>query len=247
MCTWFTSLPKILAFITTGAEELLPPEGNVISLPSEVRPSNLFFIYDSSCLIMSIGSSAGVSLVSCPWSLWKWQYLDMSRDRLLPNIRGGCSKLLADFSMARISLGLLDRLESSPWLGTRWMGGLWRYARLSFLSLNHEQNHRYAALRVDPKSVEYRQCICFACGWPLRKGARNYLGPLFRCKNQYGRAFLVHSEEDNPRSGEQKGLQNLWNLRRSLWGLGGDSPNREITNLGLEREIRSLPIDKARR
>ncbi|GJZ22792.1 ribonuclease H-like domain-containing protein [Tanacetum coccineum] len=87
MCTRFTSLPKILAFITTGAEELLPPEGN--------------------------------SLVSCPWSSWKWQYLDMSRDRLLPNIRGGCSKLLAAFSVARISLGLLDRLESSPWLGPR--------------------------------------------------------------------------------------------------------------------------------
>ncbi|GJS52964.1 hypothetical protein Tco_0626326 [Tanacetum coccineum] len=44
----------------------------------------------------------------------------MSRDRLLPNIRGGCSKLLAAFSVARISLGLLDRLESSPWLGPRY-------------------------------------------------------------------------------------------------------------------------------
>ncbi|GJY50341.1 hypothetical protein Tco_0441188 [Tanacetum coccineum] len=120
MCTRFTSLPKILAFITTGAEELLPPEGNVISLPLEVRPSTLFFAYDSSCLIMSITASTGVSLVSCPWSVWKWQYLDMSRDRLLPNIRGGCSKLLAAFSVARISLGLLDRLESSPWLGPRY-------------------------------------------------------------------------------------------------------------------------------
>nr|GEY56339.1 hypothetical protein [Tanacetum cinerariifolium] len=53
------------------------------------------------------------SLVSCPWPSWKWQYLDISHDRLLPNIRGGCLKLLATFFMARISLGLLDRLESS--------------------------------------------------------------------------------------------------------------------------------------
>ncbi|GKB49488.1 hypothetical protein Tco_0900241 [Tanacetum coccineum] len=36
------------------------------------------------------------------------------------------------------------------------MGGLWRDTRLSFLSLNDEQNHRYAALHVDSKSVEYR-------------------------------------------------------------------------------------------
>nr|GEZ72456.1 hypothetical protein [Tanacetum cinerariifolium] len=133
-----------LAFITTGAEELLPPEGNIISLISK--------------------------------SSWKWQYLDMSRDSLLPNIRGGCSKLLVAFFVARISLGLLDRLESSPWLGPRTsigcyfpffdpgvgffhkafvggQGGLWRGARLSFLSLNHRQNQRYDALRVDPKSV----------------------------------------------------------------------------------------------
>ncbi|GJU53989.1 hypothetical protein Tco_1227703 [Tanacetum coccineum] len=41
------------------------------------------------------------------------------------------------------------------------MGGLWRDTRLSFLSLNDEQNHRYAALHVDSKSVEYRKCI-----WP---------------------------------------------------------------------------------
>ncbi|GKA85461.1 hypothetical protein Tco_0807115 [Tanacetum coccineum] len=153
------------AFITTSAEELLPPEGNVISFLLLVRSSNLFFVYNSSCLIMSIGASAGVvllsffpsvrwfleaftlsflipftrwkscpdfiassiwflnwrqSLVSCLWSLWKWQYLDMSRDCLLPNIRGGCSKLLAAFSVARIYLGLLDRLESSPWLGPRY-------------------------------------------------------------------------------------------------------------------------------
>ncbi|GJX05422.1 hypothetical protein Tco_0191338 [Tanacetum coccineum] len=99
------------------------------------------------------------SLVSCPWSSWKWKYLDMSRDRLLPNIRGGCSKRLAAFSMARISLGLLDRLESSPCLGPRWTEDLWRDARLSFSSLNHEQNQRYAALHVDPKSIKYHQCI----------------------------------------------------------------------------------------
>nr|GEX13981.1 hypothetical protein [Tanacetum cinerariifolium] len=36
---------------------------------------------------------------------------------LVTNIRGDYSKLLAAFFMARISLGLLDRLESSPWLG----------------------------------------------------------------------------------------------------------------------------------
>ncbi|GJX22280.1 hypothetical protein Tco_0226725 [Tanacetum coccineum] len=36
MCTQLTSLPKILAFIITGAEELLPLEGNIISLSSEV-------------------------------------------------------------------------------------------------------------------------------------------------------------------------------------------------------------------
>nr|GEU74712.1 hypothetical protein [Tanacetum cinerariifolium] len=58
MCTRFTSLSKILPFITIGAEELLPLEGNVIILPSEVRSLNLFFVYDSSCLIMSIDGKA---------------------------------------------------------------------------------------------------------------------------------------------------------------------------------------------
>nr|GEY83068.1 hypothetical protein [Tanacetum cinerariifolium] len=42
-------------------------------------------------------------LVSCPWSSWKWKYLDMSRDRLLPNIQGGCSKLLAAFSVRQVN------------------------------------------------------------------------------------------------------------------------------------------------
>nr|GFA08610.1 hypothetical protein [Tanacetum cinerariifolium] len=187
MCTQFTSLPKTLAIITTGDEELLPPEGNVISLLLKVRPSNLFFVYDSSCLIMSIDASAGVvlfsffpfvrwfskaftfsflipfirweschnftassiwflnwreSLVSYPQSSWKWQYLDMSRDRLLPNIRGGYSKLLVAFSVARISLGLLDRLESSPWLGPRYGKNLslpfypWLLSQEDFLDLS---------------------------------------------------------------------------------------------------------------
>nr|GEV18179.1 hypothetical protein [Tanacetum cinerariifolium] len=44
----------------------------------------------------------------------------MSRDRLLPNIRGGRLKLLAAFSVAKISLGLLGRLESSPWSSVGW-------------------------------------------------------------------------------------------------------------------------------
>nr|GEZ20872.1 hypothetical protein [Tanacetum cinerariifolium] len=39
MCTWPTSLLKVLAFMMTGAEELLPfvIGGNVISLPSKVK------------------------------------------------------------------------------------------------------------------------------------------------------------------------------------------------------------------
>ncbi|GJY81432.1 retrovirus-related pol polyprotein from transposon TNT 1-94 [Tanacetum coccineum] len=62
MCTRPTSLPKSLDFITTGAEELLPlvTEGNVISLPPEMKSSDtLYFMYDSFCLIMSMGASAG--------------------------------------------------------------------------------------------------------------------------------------------------------------------------------------------
>ncbi|GJR62194.1 hypothetical protein Tco_1504356, partial [Tanacetum coccineum] len=47
----------------------------------------------------------------------KWQYFDISHDRLPSIIRGGCSKVFAIFSVARISLGLLDKLERSPWLG----------------------------------------------------------------------------------------------------------------------------------
>ncbi|GJS05042.1 hypothetical protein Tco_0321550 [Tanacetum coccineum] len=121
MCTRFTSLPKTLAFITTDAEELLPPEGNVISLLSEA------------------------------------------------------------FSVARISLGLLDRLESSPWLGPQYGENLslpfcprllsqedfLDHSKFSLRSLgvplvatSLASIQRYAALRVDPKSVKYRQCIC---------------------------------------------------------------------------------------
>ncbi|GJT70492.1 putative ribonuclease H-like domain-containing protein [Tanacetum coccineum] len=51
----------------------------------------------------------------CPfllYPLYKHNF-DMSHDHLLPNIRGGSSKLLATFSVAKISLGLLDRLESN--------------------------------------------------------------------------------------------------------------------------------------
>ncbi|GJZ07164.1 hypothetical protein Tco_0540957 [Tanacetum coccineum] len=111
MCTRFTSLPKTLAFITTDAEELLPPEGNVLKsvyCPNFTASSIWFLNWRQ-------------SLVSYPQYLRKWKYLDMSRDRLLPNAGGGYSKLLAAFSMARISLGILDRLESSPWLGP-WYG-----------------------------------------------------------------------------------------------------------------------------
>ncbi|GKE82742.1 hypothetical protein Tco_1552742, partial [Tanacetum coccineum] len=78
------------------------------------------------------------------------QYLDLSHNRLLSNIRGGCSKLLAAFSVARISLGLLDRMESSPWLGPqygenlslpfcpRWSGGPGAFA-FSLLDVENRQ------------------------------------------------------------------------------------------------------------
>nr|GEW19972.1 putative reverse transcriptase domain-containing protein [Tanacetum cinerariifolium] len=237
-------------------------------------------------------------------SFLKWQYLDMSCDRLLPNIRRGYSKLLAAFSVARISLGLLDRLESSPWLGPRcrffpsnpyrWMGGLWRDAQLRFLSLNHEQNQRYAALRVDPKSVEYpnkrgyETCgICEgACrvwvyrhiGWCIHglctKGvvtrrAAGYIDPLY--EGLIPSAFLplllpsLFGASLNPKTHSRylwtigdlgrrvevafllgSGLGSISRLHRSL-NRSGDSPSRGITNLGLEMEIQSLPIDKGHR
>ncbi|GJT39588.1 hypothetical protein Tco_0939453 [Tanacetum coccineum] len=46
-----------------------------------------------------------------------WIYLEVSCDRLLLNILGGGSKLFAALSVARISLRLLDILESKPWFG----------------------------------------------------------------------------------------------------------------------------------
>ncbi|GJZ95144.1 hypothetical protein Tco_0667347 [Tanacetum coccineum] len=67
--------------------------------------------------LLQSGFLIGGRRVVLPVVSSEWQYLDMSRDRLLPNIRGGCSKLLAAFFVAMISLGLLDRLESSSWLG----------------------------------------------------------------------------------------------------------------------------------
>ncbi|GJU81408.1 hypothetical protein Tco_1283773 [Tanacetum coccineum] len=75
--------------------------------------------------------------------------------------------------------------------------------------------------------------------------------------------ILVRPEEDNPRSNEQKGLRNLRSLRRVLQGLGMQAylvvrtwavyrrgegaPSRGITNLGLEREIRNLSMDRVHR
>ncbi|GJW32798.1 hypothetical protein Tco_0052830 [Tanacetum coccineum] len=79
------------------------------------------------------------------------------------------------------------------------------------------------------------------------KRCKKLSGSPFHHKNQYGKAFLVRPEEDNPRSSKQKGLQSLRNLQRVLQGLGEGAPSRGITNLGLEREIQSLSMDKARR
>ncbi|GKD63539.1 hypothetical protein Tco_1305647 [Tanacetum coccineum] len=91
----------------------------VISAWVHVKTSALALRRSRSLPLKCFGSYFLIAtlLVSCPKSSWKWQYLDMSHDRLLPNIRGGCLKLLDAFSVARISLGLLYKLESSPWLG----------------------------------------------------------------------------------------------------------------------------------
>nr|GEU31910.1 hypothetical protein [Tanacetum cinerariifolium] len=136
MCTQLTSLPKILAFIITDYEKLLPFEENVISLLSEVKPSSeLFFVYDSSCLIMRIGALTGaVPLSFFPSSRWFAGAFTLSF--LIPFTRWESCP---------------DFIASSIW----WMGDPWRDASSSFLSLNHEQSQIYAALCVDPESVKY--------------------------------------------------------------------------------------------
>nr|GEW52983.1 reverse transcriptase domain-containing protein [Tanacetum cinerariifolium] len=75
---------------------------------SGLRYASRFFYSDNWCVAHS-----------CYWwkhnpffSSWKLQYLEVSHDHLLLNILGGGSKLFVALSMARISLGLLDRLES---------------------------------------------------------------------------------------------------------------------------------------
>ncbi|GKC30712.1 hypothetical protein Tco_1038006 [Tanacetum coccineum] len=88
----------------------------------------------------------------------------MLRDRLLPGRRGGCLKVLATFSVSKISLGLLDRLESSPWLGP-WYGYnmpmfflplLLSQAARDTIETNHprKQKDTYRFLKVNYVSIQ---------------------------------------------------------------------------------------------
>ncbi|GKG09006.1 hypothetical protein Tco_0334838, partial [Tanacetum coccineum] len=53
-------------------------------------------------------------------------------------MRGGCSKVFATFSMAKISLGILDKLESNPWLTPRYEENLSMF--LFPLLLSHKES-----------------------------------------------------------------------------------------------------------
>nr|GFB08219.1 hypothetical protein [Tanacetum cinerariifolium] len=90
------------------------PSGLLCFLPSF---ANREYSSDSFFASMITGASTGAVLLSFLPS--PRGYLEVSRDRLLPNILGGGLKLFVTLSVARISLGLLDRLESNPWFGPR--------------------------------------------------------------------------------------------------------------------------------
>ncbi|GJS58151.1 hypothetical protein Tco_0652935 [Tanacetum coccineum] len=74
----------------------------------------LKYILNAASIYLMLSRMVNAASVLCAtWYGRTVHNFDMSHDHLLPIIRGGCSKLLATFSVAKISLGLLDRLESN--------------------------------------------------------------------------------------------------------------------------------------
>ncbi|GJS72160.1 hypothetical protein Tco_0705001 [Tanacetum coccineum] len=108
------------------------------------------------------------------------------------------------------------------------MKDLWKDARLNFSFLNDEQNERYAALRVDSKSIKYRQCI-----WgPWPKGWSSFLVGL----SLYFALFLLE---------EIQGPHNLLSTKvRLSTGLGLGEEDYENTDLEVkyasQKKIRNL-------
>ncbi|GJZ63847.1 hypothetical protein Tco_0620268 [Tanacetum coccineum] len=104
---WFVLKASPLIIIVLGTP--------VMCAVVHVKTSTYALKRGSSPIVVSKGTSPSGQDFS-PEKPTKGIFESLRRDQ----IEGGCSKFLAAFFVARISLGLLDRLESSPWLGPRY-------------------------------------------------------------------------------------------------------------------------------
>ncbi|GJT16268.1 hypothetical protein Tco_0874974 [Tanacetum coccineum] len=138
----------------------------------------------------------------------------MSRDHLLSGKREGCSNVFTTFSVARISLGLLDKLESSPWLDPQYeknmsspstfVGG-WKVCGEKLYQVSCSQPMSNPEIRwslCKPK-------ICKVSSVYLVMKALVLLPflclKLCTARSPYEKAFLACLEEDNLQSTEQTG------------------------------------------
>ncbi|GKB87442.1 hypothetical protein Tco_0959714 [Tanacetum coccineum] len=138
----------------------------------------------------------------------------MSRDHLLPGKRGGCSKVFATFPVAKISLGLLEKLERRFFLKpVEAFSVIIRSSIGGYLSCFNP--NKYAALHVNLVTkalgaftlplfnvMHFDDATCFLTippysGRVLEGSCR---GLLFHHWSPHEKASLVHLAEDNPQS-----------------------------------------------
>ncbi|GKC79396.1 hypothetical protein Tco_1130170 [Tanacetum coccineum] len=141
--TLFTCLPNMYPLIMTGsAEPIFGRDGEAISP----------ILLCASCPDLMASSIWCLNsrhwFVSCPYSLWKWQYLVLSLDQLAP----GENRPISFGPMLLPQENFFD-LSGSP---LRWMEGPWRDAQPNSLFSSHEQSLRFVVLHVN---LRFPRCV----------------------------------------------------------------------------------------